>query len=248
MNAGDVKAGRPSSEESWLTTPSTDPNAALWASITPPPSPTLTTTIRRRLATLAPDLLAQRLHLAFPQYFSSRVAAGRALLGAAAALGAGMGLVAYVVAGSVLGSAPEEANTAAARSGATVNTGVELAAAADQAEPVIEPVPGNTAEPRTAQAAQPDQAFANTAAMAPEQLVQALQPSDALEDQPRSAGSKVKKRAHAKKRVKSRAKPRASRSATLEAEALAPERGAAPQRAGAPQRAKPRRQATFKFN
>jgi hypothetical protein len=248
MNAGDVKAGRPSSEESWLTTPSTDPNAALWASITPPPSPTLTTAIRRRLATLAPDLLAQRLHLAFPQYLSSRMAAGRALLGAAAALGAGMGLAAYVVAGSFLGSAPEEANATAARSGATVNAGVELAAAADQPAPVIEPVTGGTAEPRAAQTPQPDQAFANTAAMAPEQLVQALQPSDALDDQPRSKGGKVKKRAHAKKRVKSRAKSRASRSATLDAEALAPERASAPQRAGAPQRAKPRRQATFKFN
>jgi hypothetical protein len=251
MNAGDVKAGRPSSEESWLSTPSTDPNAALWASITPPPSPTLGTSLRRRVAALAPDLLAQRLHLALPQYFSSRWVAGRALLGAATALGAGVGLAAYIVAGSFLGGAPEEAGTASARSGATVNAGVAVAAAAErQAEPVPQPDTGSTPALRSAQTPasnEPTQALANTAAMAPEQLVQALQPSDTFDEQPRATTSKVKKRSHAKKRVKSRAKPRASRAATRQAEAAPPERAAAPQRATAPERAKPRRQAVFKF-
>jgi hypothetical protein len=252
MNAGDVKSGRPSSEESWLSTPSTDPNAALWASITPPPSPTLGTALRRRVATLAPDLLAQRLHLALPQYFSSRLVASRALLGAVAALGAGVGLAAYVVAGSFLGTPSGEAGAASARSGATVNAAVAVVAAAERhAEPVAQPDTGNTLALRAEQTApsnEPTQALANTAAMAPEQLVQALHPSDTFDEQPRSAPSKVKKRAHAKKRVKSRAKPRASRSATLQADAAPPERAAAPQRAGAPQRAKPRRQAVFKFN
>lgn len=252
MNAGDVKAGRPSSEEAWLSASAADPNAALWASITPPPSPTLVTSIRRRVATFSPDLLAQRLHLAFPRHFSSRVAAGRALLGAAAALGAGAGLVAYLVAGSFSGAG---ANAGGAAEGARAARHAVEEAAEAGGERKGEPVERNAATGRAGQTAlsdEPTQALANTAALASEDLVQAQQPSADLEEAPKRP-SKVSKRAHTRKKVKARARPRA-RSAVLEAEerpserAAAPERPATPERARAPQRAKPRRQATFKFN
>jgi hypothetical protein len=96
MNAGDVSAVRTSSQETWLSARLSDPNAALWASITPPANPTLTTLVRRRAAKFSLDLLAQRLHLRFPETFSSRSIARFGILGAALAFGAGVGLLGYL--------------------------------------------------------------------------------------------------------------------------------------------------------
>jgi hypothetical protein len=247
MNTGDVKAGRVSSEE-WLTTPSTDPNAALWASITPPPSPNLATLIRRRLSALSLDLLAQRLYSGFPHHFSSPLAASRALLAGVAALGAGVGLAAYLVAGAFLGSDAESASAEAA----PARTATEMSTAragvttdVDVAARHAEPEAGSTARAEASVLSDaPAQALANTAALEPERLVQALQPG-AGEERQKLASSKTKKRAHARKKVKARAKPRARAAASLgveaEAEAAVPERTAAP-------RARPRRQAAVKFN
>jgi hypothetical protein len=96
MKAVDVSRVRTSSRETWLSTPLSDPNAALWASITPPANPTLTTQIRRRAAAFSLDLLAHRLFLRFPETFSSRSTARFAILGAAMALAAGVGALGYV--------------------------------------------------------------------------------------------------------------------------------------------------------
>jgi hypothetical protein len=92
MKAGDVSAVRTSSRETWLSTPLSDPNAALWASITPPANPTLGTVIRRRAAAFSFDMLAHRLHRRFPQTFASRASARVGILGGVLALLTGVGL------------------------------------------------------------------------------------------------------------------------------------------------------------
>ncbi|HTV22389.1 MAG TPA: hypothetical protein VMG12_27060, partial [Polyangiaceae bacterium] len=79
MKAGEG-SGQTSSRESWLSAPLSDPNAALWASITPPANPNLATIVRRRAASFSLDLLAQRLYLRFPTAFASRATARVAIL------------------------------------------------------------------------------------------------------------------------------------------------------------------------
>jgi len=248
MNAGDVKAGRTSSEE-WLTAPSADPNAALWASITPPPSPNLATLIRRRLAALSPDLLAQRLYTGFPQHFSSPLAASRAVLAGVTALGAGVGLAAYLVAGAWLGEPAETAASDTAQVSASATAGARTGVTTDMGDGAGPAVPEAGDPARSAQNALADApaaalangaALTNTAALEPEQLVQTLQPSAADNERRQLTSSKAKKRTHARKRLKSRVKPRAKAAAALDMEA--------PERSATPPRARPRRQAAFKFN
>jgi hypothetical protein len=96
MKAGDVSGVRTSSQETWLSTPLSDPNAALWASITPPANPTLTMLVRRRAAAFSFDLLAQRLHLRFPETFASRATARLGMLGALLTVALGVGLLGYL--------------------------------------------------------------------------------------------------------------------------------------------------------
>lgn len=96
MKAGEVNVGQSSSRESWLSAPLSDPNATLWASISPPADPDLATRVRRRAAAFSLDLLAQRLFLRFPGWFSSRATARTAILSAAAAAGAALGAAAYL--------------------------------------------------------------------------------------------------------------------------------------------------------
>jgi len=99
MKAGDVSGGQTSSRESWLSAPLSDPNAALWASITPPANPDLATIVRRRAAAFSLDLLAQRLYLGFPAFFSSRSTARTAILAATVAFGAALGTAGYLALG-----------------------------------------------------------------------------------------------------------------------------------------------------
>lgn len=105
MKAGDVSGGRTSSRESWLSAPLSDPNAALWASITPPANPNIATLVRRRAASFSLDLLAHHLYLRFPNLFSSRAPARTAILGAAVAFGAALGTAGYLSLKSQLGAA-----------------------------------------------------------------------------------------------------------------------------------------------
>lgn len=100
MNAGDVSGGRSSSRETWLSSPLSDPNAALWASITPPANRDIPTLVRRRVAGHSLDSLAHRLHLRFPAYFSSRSTARTGILGAAVAFGATVGVVGLLALGA----------------------------------------------------------------------------------------------------------------------------------------------------
>jgi hypothetical protein len=100
MKAGDVSAVRTSSRETWLSTPLSDPNAALWASITPPANPTLALEIRRRAAPYSFDMLAHRLYRRFPDTFASRGSARVGILGAVLAFVAGLGALGYLELGS----------------------------------------------------------------------------------------------------------------------------------------------------
>jgi hypothetical protein len=88
MKAGDVSEVRTSTRETWLSTPLSDPNAGLWASITPPANPTLTMLIQRRARAFSLDMLAHRLFVRFPGTFSSRASARLGILGSALALSA----------------------------------------------------------------------------------------------------------------------------------------------------------------
>ena len=100
MKAGDVSGGRSSSRETWLSSPLSDPNAALWASITPPANRDIPTLVRRRVAGYSLDSLAHRLHLRLPAYFSSRSTARTGILGAAMALGATVGVIGLLALGA----------------------------------------------------------------------------------------------------------------------------------------------------
>lgn len=91
MNVRDDNPGFPASRNA----PYDDPNAALWASITPPSDPTFETKVRRRVDALSPDMLAHRLRLALPGIFASHATAFYTVLGGAMALGASVGLLAF---------------------------------------------------------------------------------------------------------------------------------------------------------
>lgn len=95
MNPRDVNAGSPSPSG---YTPYDDQNAALWASITPPSDPTLSTKVRRRVGAFSPDALAHRLRLTFPGIFPSHNIAFYAVLAGAMTLGATVGLLGFAVA------------------------------------------------------------------------------------------------------------------------------------------------------
>jgi hypothetical protein len=96
MKAGDVSDVRTSTRETWLSAPLSDPNAALWASITPPANPTLGMLIQRRARAFSLDMLAHRLFMRFPGTFSSRASARLGILGSAFALSAAAAGVGYL--------------------------------------------------------------------------------------------------------------------------------------------------------
>ena len=95
MNPGDVNASSPPPGR---YVPYDDPNAALWASITPPSDPSLSTKVQRRVAAYSPDMLAHRLRLALPGIFPSHAIAFYAVLVGAMTLGATVGLLGFAAA------------------------------------------------------------------------------------------------------------------------------------------------------
>lgn len=180
MKAGDVYAGHTSSRESWLSARLGDPNAALWASITPPANPNLATIVRRRAAAFSLDLLAQRLYLRFPAYLSSRATARSAILAATVALGAALGTAGYLALGpqrppaatqvaaspARAAQAPAAAPSVAVRAGETVlaagapSPALTTVARSDTTEQIVRPVrpsadatDPNTAPPKAKRAA-----------------------------------------------------------------------------------------------
>jgi hypothetical protein len=207
MKSGDVSGVRTSSQESWLSTPLSDPNAALWASITPPANPTLETLIRRRARAFSLDLLAHRLHLRFPEYFSSRSRAFAAMVGSALTLSAGVGALGYFLlvepnadsateqdlAGEV--SSPEEVqasadlpSTPAARNATTTTSLVRLG------ETAVESVTPNRAVILGAQAA-PDALERRVLSLSPPPLAERITPPAAS----KAEASKAKRAAWKKK-------------------------------------------------
>jgi len=95
MNPGDVNASSPPPGR---YVPYDDPNAALWASITPPSDPPLSTKVQRRVAAFSPDMLAHRLRLALPGIFPSHAIAFYGVLVGAMTLGATVGLLGFAAA------------------------------------------------------------------------------------------------------------------------------------------------------
>jgi len=207
MKAGDVSGGQTSSRESWLSAPLSDPNAALWASITPPANPDIVTLVRRRAAAFSLDLLAQRLFLRFPERFASRATARIAILSAAVAAGAALGSAGYLSLKSQLSApvAATEARVASATSG-------------DAATPRSEPARrGQTqlAAPAHDAVSPAATTLAATApSRAPEQIVQPLRVAPAAADEADPSVSSAKaKRGAAKKRTKAAARRAAKRRA-----------------------------------
>jgi hypothetical protein len=93
-----VNAGASPSRNALYSATVSDPNAALWASITPPSDSSLSTKVRRGVSAFSPDLLAHRLRLAFPGIFASHGMAFYAVLAGAMALGASVGLIGFAAA------------------------------------------------------------------------------------------------------------------------------------------------------
>jgi len=207
MKAGDVSGGQTSSRESWLSAPLSDPNAALWASITPPANRDIVTLVRRRAAAFSLDLLAQRLFLRFPERFASRATARIAILSAAVAAGAALGSAGYLSLKSQL-SAPVAATAAvvaSAREGVATTPGSEPARRgqtqlAAPAHDAVSPAATTLA--------------ATAPSRAPEQIVQPLRAAPAAADETDpSVTSPKAKRGAAKKRTKAAARRAAKRRA-----------------------------------
>ena len=81
MKEGDENRGHTPAQNAWCPAPPDDPNAALWASIAPPPAPSFGMKLRRRLAALSLEHLAESVRRAFPRLLSSRAKAECAVLG-----------------------------------------------------------------------------------------------------------------------------------------------------------------------
>jgi hypothetical protein len=142
MRAGHVPVVHTSSsQETWLSTPLTDPNARLWASISPPANPTITTVISRRAAGFSLDMLAYHLHRRFPETFSSRSSAGYGIVGASMVLGAWLGVLGYLMLASSNPLAPPHS----AHSPASVVTQLVAARSASHpGAPTTSPAPAST--------------------------------------------------------------------------------------------------------
>lgn len=230
MKAGDGSAGQTSSRERWLSTPLSDPNAALWASITPPANPTLATVIRRRAAAWSLDPLAQRLHRRLPHHFSTRAMARRAILGVAAAFGAAVGAVVYLGAGPApLQSAPHLAAEAAR---AAPTTAPARSARGGDEAPAPEPGPTRTGVTQLATAgASPAPTLTPTASRdEPEQITQHLRPSanaDAAATKHRASKPIAKHRASKPKAKRRASKLKAKRRALEQRKSKAAARRAA---------------------
>ena len=242
MKAGDVNAARPSTQDSWYSTPLSDPNAALWASITPPANPSLRTWLNKRLANLSLDVLAQRLQRALPGVFASNASAQRGVLGAVAALGAGVGLVGYVALGSPGADEHSAGLAAASATGMGVRAGTTLGSD-DVNAPRAAAAPARVGE---VLADSPTTTLASTAKPGTEQVVQTLQADQAQADQARadqaSAGDPLQPGAATDepRSVTAKSKAKAKRAA---AKRKAKQRATLKRAAN-----KPRRQAAFKFN
>jgi hypothetical protein len=202
MKAGDVSGGQTSSRESWLSAPLSDPNAALWASITPPANPDLATMVRRRAAAFSLDLMAQRLYLRFPAYFSARSTARTAILAATVAVGAALGTAGYLALAPQRpqAAAPVAASDARAAHGGTVAPSAPVRSGETVvAAPAPSPTPTATAR-----------------ADATEQSVQPLMPrADAADPNATPAQAK---RAATKKRSKASARRASKRRVRATAE------------------------------
>ncbi len=209
----------------WLSAPLSDPNAALWASITPPANRDIPTLVRRRAAAYSLDVLAQRLHLRFPGYFSSRSTARTGILGAAMAFGAAVGVIGFLALGawqqssSVSDEAREASAVEALQPASTRAPAAAPAAAASQlisrratfddaAEAAA--VPASTATTTTTEATPPT--FAASAlpmASAERAIVTPTHRRAQLKE--RRAASRAKAKAKAKRLASARSKASARR-------------------------------------
>jgi hypothetical protein len=218
MKAGDVSGGRSSSRETWLSAPLSDPNAALWASISPPANRDIPTLVRRRAAAFSLELLAHRLHLRLPALFSSRASARTGILGAAMAFGASVGVIGFLALGAWQQDASDESELREASSIETLQP-ASARAPAPPAQPTVSAgltrqgqflddvaAPSTTAEEASTAVMPPT--FAATA------LPMAAEPSSLSRSQQRRA--RIEER-----RSAARAKAKAKRMASAKSKATA---------------------------
>jgi hypothetical protein len=230
MNPGDVNAGSPSPSR---YVPYDDPNAALWASITPPSDSTLSTQVRRRFAAFSPDMLAHRLRLALPGIFRSHATAFYAVLGGAMALGASAGLLGFAAADALTA----ESSAATAATASSLRAEPAAAGSVMRETPSLRPAVPAMARVAGSPAPGGDTARSDTArSAAAEQTLAAVTPAAAMDDvdspppprakRQRATSSKLAKRkakrAHAfKKRAPSRRRDATPRTRNEKARALA---------------------------
>jgi hypothetical protein len=207
MNAPEEPAGRSVSQESWQAAPVTDPNAALWASITPPANPSLQTLVRRRIESFSLELLAQRLSLRYPSVFRSRVSAQNGILAGVVALGAGAGLLGYFAIGALLDDSDPARVATGARSAQVT---AERPAAAALPAATAAAVGAAPRRGESLRASDTPTLAATAQTTSTEQAVQALETGPALDDDvapvkpKRATASKHKRKSKAKAKARSR--------------------------------------------
>ena len=190
MNPRDVNAGSPSPSG---YVPYDDQNAALWASITPPSDPTLSTKVRRRVSAFSPDVLAHRLRLTFPGIFPSHNIAFSAVLAGAMTLGATVGLLGFALA-DVLKS-----ESSAAAAAPSSSTRAESAAARVHREvPSLRPAAPDTSQRSSA-------ASLGSVASA-QQTLTTVTPPSAIDDVDSPAPPRAKRQHTTSKVAKKKAK------------------------------------------
>jgi hypothetical protein len=176
-----------------------DPNAALWASITPAVEPPLSTKVRRRVAALSPDMLAHRLRLALPGIFRSHETAFYAVLGGAMALGASVGLLGFAAADAL------KTQSSAVVASPAVVAAPEATASAEPARPgqVVREAP--SLRPAIPPAPQPSRAALGTVS-AEAQTLTAVKPPAAMDDGDAPVAPRAKRQHAASKYGKKKAK------------------------------------------
>lgn len=91
--SGELQREPPSSHSRWSAANSViDPNAALWASLRPPPPPSWPVLVRQRVSELSLAAVGQRLHASWPRWLASSQTAQLWLLCAAAGIAMGLGI------------------------------------------------------------------------------------------------------------------------------------------------------------
>jgi hypothetical protein len=191
---------------SMTTDAPSDPNAALWASIRPPPPPSWHHNLRERAAAFSLPLIAERIGSAVPPWVTSRMAARHWLSSTALGLTLGLGLgIPLRLAISVAADGPSASASLAPSPALATSAGTMVAAV--PGPPAVVPSPDTMAS-ASAEAAQSDVQPATREPTTQLDGVQTLQPRGARAKP--TSKARAQRIAAAKKRARAAAHRRAT--------------------------------------